>query len=72
MGFRGEALASIGSVSQAGARHLDLNLKNVLVTRRTLARALGLLVLAFVIHRLDGRYETWAALREKMGWMNAR
>lgn len=36
--------------------------------RKAVARALGLLVLAFVIHRLDGRYETWAALREKGVW----
>ena len=28
-------------------------------------RCLGLLLVAFVIHHLDGRYETWAALREK-------
>jgi predicted acyltransferase len=36
--------------------------------RHAIRRALGLLVLAFVIHRLDGRYETWAGLREKGFW----
>ena len=33
--------------------------------RHAVRRCLGLLVLAFVIHRLDGRYETWAELRAK-------
>ena len=36
--------------------------------RKAMKRALGLLVLAFVVHRLDGRYETWAALRDKGPW----
>src|SRR5688572_12261072 len=35
--------------------------------RHALRRGLGLLLVAFVVHHVDGRYETWAALRDQ-GW----